>query len=71
VLLKPRFGWDTALLWLAPGVVLLLGVIGLVSLLRRRSRSERSTDEPPLSKAEQARVTELLGKNGPSTTRPS
>ncbi len=25
VLLKPRFGWDTALLWLAPGVVLLLG----------------------------------------------
>src|SRR5688572_20322130 len=71
VLLKPRFGWDTALLWLAPGVVLLLGAIGLVSLLRRRSRNEGSTDEPPLSKAEQARVTELLGKNGPSTTRPS
>ena len=25
VLLKPRFGWDTALLWLAPAAVLLLG----------------------------------------------
>jgi cytochrome c-type biogenesis protein CcmH len=71
VLLKPRFGWDTALLWLAPGVVLLLGAIGLVPLLRRRSRSAGPTDEPPLSEAEQARVTELLGKNGPSTTRPS
>ena len=26
VLLKPRFGWDTALLWLAPAGVLLAGV---------------------------------------------
>src|SRR5918996_5085927 len=25
VLLKPRFAWDTAVLWLAPAVVLLLG----------------------------------------------
>jgi cytochrome c-type biogenesis protein CcmH len=71
VLLKPRFGWDTALLWLAPVVVLLLGAVGLVPLLRRRNRPEGSPDEPPLSQAEQARVTELLGKNGPSTTRPS
>ena len=36
VLLKPRFGWDTALLWLAPVGVLLAGVWGLVALLRRR-----------------------------------
>src|SRR5919201_39045 len=39
VLLKPRFGWDTAILWLAPAAVLLLGALGLFSLLRRR-RSE-------------------------------
>ena len=71
VLLKPRFGWDTALLWLAPVAVLLLGVVGLVPLLRRRSPTRGNTEEPPLSEAEQARVTELLGKNGPPTTRPS
>ena len=35
VLLKPRFAWDTAVLWLAPLVVLLLGGLGLLSLLRR------------------------------------
>jgi cytochrome c-type biogenesis protein CcmH len=71
VLLKPRFGWDTALLWLAPVAVLLLGAGALVPLLRRRSRREGSPDEPPLSAAEQARVTELLGEPGPSPTRPS
>src|SRR4051795_13337131 len=36
VLLKPRFGWDTALLWLAPAGVLLAGIWGLAALLRRR-----------------------------------
>src|SRR6187399_1173787 len=36
VLLKPHFGWDTALLWLAPAAVLLAGVCGLAVLLRRR-----------------------------------
>ncbi len=71
VLLKPRFGWDTALLWLAPVAVLLLGAIGLVPLLRRRNRPEVNTDEPPLSEAEQARVAELLREGGSSTTRPS
>src|SRR6188768_3481413 len=28
VLLKPPFGWDTALLWFAPAVVLLIGAFG-------------------------------------------
>src|SRR6195952_5418902 len=36
VLLKPRFGWDTALLWLAPAGVLLTGACGLIVMLRRR-----------------------------------
>jgi cytochrome c-type biogenesis protein CcmH len=71
VLLKPRFGWDTALLWLAPVAVLLLGAAGLVPLLRRRNRTAGNPDEPPLSAAEQARVAELLGERRPSTIRPS
>src|SRR5205085_11414339 len=29
VLLRPHFGWDTALLWLAPAVVLAIGACGL------------------------------------------
>jgi cytochrome c-type biogenesis protein CcmH len=66
VLLKPRFGWDTALLWLAPAVVLLLGGIGLVSLLRRRRRAQ-AVPEQPLTEAEKARLAELLREGGPST----
>ena len=66
VLLKPRFGLDTALLWLAPVAVLLLGGIALVPLLRRR-RIESVADEQPLSEAEQGRLTELLRDGGPST----
>ena len=36
VLLKPRFGWDTALLWGAPAGVLLVGGLAVVMALRRR-----------------------------------
>src|SRR5262249_51453838 len=67
VLLKPRFGWDTAILWLAPGVVVLLGGVGLL-LLRRRSRtSPVPAAEQPLTEAEQARLARLLEKSKSST----
>jgi cytochrome c-type biogenesis protein CcmH len=71
VLLKPRFGWDTALLWLAPAAVLLLGGAALVSLLRRRRRPQAVPDEQPLTEAETRRLTELLREDEPSTTRSS
>jgi len=62
VLLKPRFGWDTALLWLAPAGVLAIGAYGLVVLLRRRRENPGSAEsqEPQLSEAERARLAELI-----------
>jgi cytochrome c-type biogenesis protein CcmH len=61
VLLKPRLSAHTALLWLAPFSVVLLGAWGLVSLWRRRrTESAPETAQAPLSAAEQARVSELL-----------
>jgi cytochrome c-type biogenesis protein CcmH len=61
VLLKPRLSAHTALLWLAPFGVVLLGAWGLVSLWRRRrTESAPETTQAPLSAAEQARVSELL-----------
>jgi cytochrome c-type biogenesis protein CcmH len=70
VLLKPSFGWDTALLWLAPVAVVLLGGASLVPLLRRR-RQAQAASERPLTEAEQARLTELLRDDGSSTSRSS
>src|SRR6187399_3274460 len=35
VLLKPRFSWHTAVLWLGPAAVLLIGALGLFMLARR------------------------------------
>jgi hypothetical protein len=35
VLLRPRFSWHTALLWLGPAAVLLVGACGLLVLARR------------------------------------
>jgi len=69
VLLKPRFGWDTALLWLAPAGVLLAGACGLALLLRRRRASPDKADrEPPtLTAAESGRLAELLGDGKSST----
>ena len=60
VLLKPRLSAHTALLWLAPFSVVLLGAWGLISLWRRRGAGAAETAQTPLSTAEQARVSELL-----------
>ena len=50
VLLKPRFGWDTALLWLAPAGVLLAGgacgARGVAAARRRAVRRQRRSPEP-------------------------
>jgi cytochrome c-type biogenesis protein CcmH len=64
VLLKPRFGWDTALLWLAPAGVLLTGACGLIVMLRRRRSGPQITglDQPQLTDTERARLAELLPK---------
>jgi cytochrome c-type biogenesis protein CcmH len=63
VLLRPRFNWDTALLWLAPGGVLLVGACGLAALLRRRRASAADVEQPQLTEAERHRLTALLGDN--------
>jgi cytochrome c-type biogenesis protein CcmH len=73
VLLKPRFGWDTALLWLAPAGVLVAGVCGLIVMLRRRRRGPQSTglDQPQLTDTERARLAELMHEPGASTGKSS
>jgi cytochrome c-type biogenesis protein CcmH len=37
ILFKPPFVWQTAWLWLAPGVLLLIGVIAALTIIRRRA----------------------------------
>ena len=61
VLLKPRFGWDTALLWGAPAGVLLLGALAIIMAWRRRRDSSTFTT-PPLTDAETRRLDELAGR---------
>jgi cytochrome c-type biogenesis protein CcmH len=60
VLLEPRFSSRTALLWLAPGAIVLLGACGLVMLFRR-GRGPAGA-ETALSVSEQARLSEILQK---------
>ncbi|MDX2288537.1 MAG: cytochrome c-type biogenesis protein [Hyphomicrobiaceae bacterium] len=63
VLLRPTFGLHTLLLWLAPALVLVVG-IALASRTLRRSRSTSSAiavnDERPLSADEQQRLDRLM-----------
>jgi cytochrome c-type biogenesis protein CcmH len=65
VLLRPRFGFNTLLLWLAP-VALALGVL---ILLWRRGPWRPSRSSPPavkpLTPAEESRLEEILSRKEP------
>ncbi len=53
ILLKPRFGSQTAILWLTPAVIVVIGVLGLLLLVRRQRKEEAAA---ALSPEEQARL---------------
>jgi len=57
VLLRPRFSAHTALLWLAPAGILLIGAILVAFLWRRPSGTEAK-----LTPGEQARLSEILSR---------
>ena len=64
VLLKPRFSARTALLWLGPAAILLIGAFGLLVISRRyrpRPSPDGAQPEPaPLTPVEEARLSEIL-----------
>ena len=62
VLLKPRFSLHTALLWLGPAAVMLIGALGLLVLARRYRANSAATAEGQqgLSAAEAARLSDIL-----------
>src|SRR5262249_5968697 len=56
VLLRPRFGWHTALLWLWPAILLIVGALGLVYVARRSGPATAASlpaDQPALTPKEQ------------------
>jgi cytochrome c-type biogenesis protein CcmH len=55
VLYRPPFKTSTALLWIGPFVILVVGVLIVLRLARRKQKSE-----PELDEAERARIRELL-----------
>jgi cytochrome c-type biogenesis protein CcmH len=62
VLLKPRFEWHTAALWLLPPVILLAGAIAVFLSTRRRP----AVSDPALTEAERVKLSEILrGDNSP------
>lgn len=61
VLLRPRFAPHTALLWLAPALVLALGALGLALALRRR----RAAAPTELTAEERATLDKVLEADGP------
>src|SRR6266542_6188969 len=65
VLLRPPLGWHTALLWLAPSGVLILGIFTLIIARRRRvsgaTEPTGGAAEPALTASEEKRLARLLG----------
>ena len=64
VLLKPPLSWHTALLWLAPGLLLAGGIIGLAVAIRRRAGRPPAPNEA-LTAEEKARLAGLAEDSSP------
>jgi cytochrome c-type biogenesis protein CcmH len=58
VLLKPPFKVETYALWFGPGIIAVLGIIGLIAFYRRRSIGAAAP--PPLSDEERRRLDAVL-----------
>jgi cytochrome c-type biogenesis protein CcmH len=72
VLLRPPFGWHTALLWLAPSGALMLGILMLIVARRRRVAGPSGTTgvaEPALTAPEQERLARLVGSEAAGPAR--
>jgi cytochrome c-type biogenesis protein CcmH len=64
VLLKPRLSWHTAALWGLPPGLLLVGIVMLLISSRRREDGMSPTEPANLTAAEEARLAELLRREG-------
>jgi cytochrome c-type biogenesis protein CcmH len=58
VLLKPRFAWHNAVLWMTPAAVLIAGAIAMFMALRRRRAAPGVA--VPLSPEEERRLSEVI-----------
>lgn len=62
VLLEPPVGPRTYLLWFGPGLIVLLGGLGIVVYFRRRRDAPVAAAAPPLSAEERKRLDRLIGR---------
>jgi cytochrome c-type biogenesis protein CcmH len=60
VLLQPRLGWRTSVLWFGPPVLLLAGALALFLIARRRRGQTAMAEDTGLTADEQARLARLL-----------
>jgi cytochrome c-type biogenesis protein CcmH len=58
VLLRPRFSWPNAVLWVTPVAVLLAGGLAMFAALRRRSKMHDAVT--PLSAEEEQRLAKVI-----------
>ncbi|MBE0470950.1 MAG: cytochrome c-type biogenesis protein CcmH [Methyloprofundus sp.] len=65
VLYEPRFNAQNAVLWLGPGVLLLLGLIVVIGLTRSRNskHAENSEHTPELDAKQQKQLQQVLNKD--------
>lgn len=64
VLYRPPFKASTALLWVGPFVLMLVGLIGLLVMLRKRQKNQvEAGADVPLNVDEVRQVQELLNKD--------
>jgi cytochrome c-type biogenesis protein CcmH len=58
VLLKPRFEWQTAVLWFTPAAALLAGAIAIIAAIRRRRTAPQAV--APLSPEEEQALAQMI-----------
>ena len=66
VLLQPKFGSHTLVLWTLPPIIFLAGIFTVILIFHRNHKTRQDSTEPSLTTEEESKLIQIIGNNPPN-----